>query len=1027
MQIGQGVQIGTGTTLATTPALSGPVFSYNVGNSMSFSGSGVNETTFNTFAGNIQGAIFDLSADYANNSIGNTGYAASFSSQNLPTWVNQGPASYFEFNGNVSGDAQAIYCNAQNSYNIPSGSSFTYFCTVRFNNLSDSNNEAVGGGQLSGFGLFDGVGPGNGIGLIGFIQSPFVDIDTTFVANTWYALAFTYDSTSQTGKLYVNGTLTATQTSLLPFSGNDSTVWGVWFPGQSWLNGDLGIMQVWTRALSEPEIQNLVATEAAPYLNQPVPIYSALYTVPGSYLFTVPDGVSNVSIVTVGGGGGHDVGGNVSTAGAPSFVGDTANYISVSSITGANTTIYVDGSTYPQVTSLDQTYAVFSTEIGNIYGDPNFFGMVTSVDTGNINNVAITTSVTVSANVDVTYNFVPALVESDGAPGYPGNATFYNNGNHGPGYRATGRVGFSGEGGVVSYIDDSSGGYSGGGYYQTGGAGAGGYATDSNYVAFDPNWTYLYNYNSASSNFDSPIALSNNNLTATCTANALYAPPIASGTYPIGPNEKVMFSVTQSGYTSVDSNNSGIGLRTPLTNLQLLLSADSNSGVIWNDGSYSFGSSSGSAGYFPAFQGVNPVIDLAVDTVNLKLWFRVNGGPWFGNGGIGDPVTNTNGFDFSTMAVTYPLYVAFNMGFSGEGTDSVSYTFNTTPVTGYPYGFTFIAGHNNADSTGGDGSDINFINPVSTAKPGQGLGGSAGGGGTGQAQGPGAGGGGTGIYGAGAAGAAGLSNLNQGNNDVQATGGGGGSPNNFTGSNGGQATNWNGGYGGFPGGGGGGSFYGTVGGNGGALSYVNNVDVAPGQTLGVIVGKGGYSTTGGGQGGGGAVRILFNGTGIPNRQFPSTNTGPDNSIGLSFTITASDFNYWNDPSTDDVPGVLRVPGTASGYSIGDVYSVLAIPQGSIATDLTTFFNNYGLSPDGTAYIFHVTWADGSSVKNGLVRLSWNGGSILVSAVDTNYTAWQTSNPTYADPTNPAMTGVFKFPAIFTPYFPTIFSNGHYWC
>ena len=79
--------------------------------------------------------------------------------------------------------------------------------------------------------------------------------------------------------------------------------------------------------------------------------------------------------------------------------------------------------------------------------------------------------------------------------------------------------------------------------------------------------------------------------------------------------------------------------------------------------------------------------------------------------------------------------------------------------------------------------------------------------------------------------------------------------------------------GGFGGGGGGGRD--GVGGGGGAIAYINNFAVSAGQTYTVTVGAGGTGQNaavagqrGGGNGGNGAVRIVWSGV---SRQFPSTN------------------------------------------------------------------------------------------------------------------------------------------------------------
>jgi hypothetical protein len=1021
---GGGITINGNITLTT----SGPAFSYNAGNSMSYSGSGTNNKVYDLpLSSNI---IFDLSSTYNSGSdgavyIGSVGILSSLNSGNVPSWINQGTASYFALDGGTN--QQAIVCDNQNGYNIPAGSNFTYFCTILFNNISGA--QGIVSGSSTYFSLSESSGPGGTPGLQASTSmngmNAVNDTLTTFVPNTWYAVACTYNSTAQTMSLYVNGTLTATGTNIPPFVDGQSLVWGQLF-GDSFLNGKLGIMQAYTYPLTQLQIQTLCTTIATPYLTQPQASISALYTVPNIVeTFTVPTGVGNISVVTVGGGGGSDTDNILSTAGSPSGVFNIANtFLADTLYTGSGNTVYVDSAVYPNILNVNTTYAVFGNDITASTGNPYHFYMVTSVNSANTSNVVITTSGEFTSTTGDAFTFSPALVAAEGAAGFinafpidsPG--IIYDNDNGGPGARAQPLVGIGGEGGVVSYLSNVAGGIGRGDYYQSGGAGAGGYSTNANIVAFDPNWTYLYNYNSSLFNYSSPIVLSNNNLTATTTANAVYGPPIASGTYPITSGIGSMFSFQQSEYTSVDAGNSGIGLKTNSTNLQLFLGNDANSAVIWNDGSYNIGSTSGVAGSFPVFQS-NNVIDMAVDTDNLNIWIRVDGGDWNGSA-VANPTTNTGGVSISTITGGFPFYPAVNLGVFNTTPDTVAYSFKPTSTYSVPSGFTFIPGTSTAGSAGGDGSAINFTNAICTAKSGGAYGG-GGGGGTTQQLGSGAAGGGVGLYGLGNPGNPGLSNLT--GSDIaastlglQATGGTGGS---FGGA-GGPATGWNGGYGGFPGGGAGGGYSGNPGGNGGALAYVNNITVTPGQQLSVIVGAGGQGRGSGGSGGPGAVRILYNGAA---RQFPSTNVGPDVSLpAASFTISSNNFADWS----TTIPGQFVVAGSLSGLSMGNVYCFMYNPQGSITADISTVFNNFGLAIDGTAYIFHVQWSTGSTVTQGLVRLSFNTTILNVSPVNTNESYWETSSPINTTPPNSVLTGIFNFPAIFTPYFPTIISDGNYW-
>lgn len=158
----------------------------------------------------------------------------------------------------------------------------------------------------------------------------------------------------------------------------------------------------------------------------------------------------------------------------------------------------------------------------------------------------------------------------------------------------------------------------------------------------------------------------------------------------------------------------------------------------------------------------------------------------------------------------------------------------------------------------GDGGGTGGSNAASTPVSGGGAGGYSGNGARGTTYGESGiagtgGGGGVGLFGLGANGAAGSNGA----------GGGGGSG----GSAGGNSTGSSGGSGGAYGGGGGGGYAVGYGASGGGLGYKNAIAVTPGQSLAVEVGAGGAKgvESSCGNGGGGAVRIMW-GAG---RSFPN--------------------------------------------------------------------------------------------------------------------------------------------------------------
>jgi len=882
--IGGGITIGSSVSVTVEKASLTPAFSYNAGNSMCYSGSGADFNNFTNYIGSGYSVnnIFDLSSDIANATIGNYGFFNGTNSADMQ-WVNQGNSSYFNFdpvhNTNIASDGL-------NGYNIPENSSFTYFAVIQVNDFGNSSTSTGGivGGDSSSFGFLSAevsstpypiliASAAGGPGPEFYV----VDATTEFQPGVWYAVATTYDTVAQTMKIYVNGTLTATQTGLSPLPADEPLYWGTW-EGINWLNGKMSVMSAWSRALSGAEIVTYTNSVAGPYLDLPIASSSAVYTVPSppeGYTFTVPEGVTSVSVLTVGAGGGGTADAYSPPGGSSVVVDNNTNILVPTTFTGTGNQVFVDGIANPQVLDLTTEYVVFNPAITS-NALPTTFGTITNINSTDINNVTITINQTFTSTSGDMYSFYIALAAAEG--GYEIDNYFYNSGNvnpegdatPGPGYRAKPLIGDGGGyGGVVDYLS----------YDPIGGGGAGGYGTNDPIVAFNPNQTYLYNGNGNTGTGvpETVAVLSNNNLTVAATANNTLQ-GIATGTYSFS-DSKVMFSLT------VDANTPFIGLVIGFgnynANIAGPLGSDINSGGFKSDGLF-YSNGYGYAGY-PTYV-VGDVVDIAIDDTNYTTWIRVNGSDWNSNPSA-DPVTNTGGQSYSIpgqINVVGPLYL---MTTQGDSTHICQWSINTSNTYPIPSGFTFIAGNANAGSTGGDGS----LYKLPTMKAGQGGSGAGGGG---RYQDTGAGGGGVGIYGIGRSGPTdGWINEGriQANSTIAIAGGGrGGSSVGYTGTQGGQATAWNGGYGGFPGGGGGCAIDYYVGGNGGALAYKNNYTVVPGQDLSIIVGAGGIGQNVGGTGGSGAVRIIWPGD---TRQFPNTNCGID-----EVTVPTLDITAHNTPS-----------------------------------------------------------------------------------------------------------------------------------
>jgi len=1031
------INIGGQVTVSTTipnPSV-GVLFEYNAGNSMCYSGSGCgfNDAGFNNGPGNYNiNYLYDLNSDLTTATLGN--YGTFLGSQGVP-WVSQGSSSYFNFDGN----ATYIDSNALNGTVIPANSSYTLFAMVNVSNFGPPDNPGtwtggiVGGDQT----IFGFLPPGTGpsyypilvAGNDGLGQFGAYDLDTQFQPDTWYAIAVTYSADSKVMKLYVDGVNTQTFTNVQPFSNPEPLYWGTW-EGSNWMNGKMAVMSAWDRALTDSEIVSYTSSVSDPYQSIPLQTYSQLFDSPGQHDFIVPVGVTNISIVAVGAGGSG-------TQDAFSYPGQLSGLFDPSTSYTAQTTlvsttqIQVNGNTYPGILNVTTDYMVAGTDINNTYPNlqPAALLVVSSIDKTDVGNVLITLNKSINATtIGDEFTFTKAIVAADG--GYENNNShYYNNSNSGPGPRALPLVynGGGGRGGVVDYIQS----------WGLGGGGAGGYGVNDDIVAFDPNQTRINDGDGDTNTGYANVVnqLSNNNLTVASTVENLNGNlGIATGTYEIQRGQRVMFSLTVDLYTN--NNNMAVGFGNYNANIESFLGSDVNSAGFYNSGEFEFNSSVPYNGY-PTFT-TGDIVDIALDnaypSVNDQLvWIRVNGGDWNGSN-IANPATATNGVP---TTLYNPLYLMTSQGdINGLGQWSI----NTSHTYSLPAGYTFIAGSADAGSTGGDGS----MDELSTAKDGQGIAGS-GGGGSGRYDDSGAGGGGVGLYGSGSAGSSGNW---ASDNDLQAnytgsigTGGRGGSRRGQSGTRGGQATAWNGGYGGWPGGGGGSATGYYDSGMGGALAFSNNISVTPGHTYSVYVGQGGYGQDNGGNGANGAVRVIWPGS---TRQFPSTNAGIDPAGPSSFTIAVNDFNNASTTGmTANYSGGYVVSLTTnSGSNIIDRYVNLnGLVNNTLAQDITAVFRQAGMTTFGTlqyngatpypyqfnAYIFNVTWADNSTGK---VRMSWNSqyGEIILSIVDTSYTDWQTANPARnSGNPNPVLGGTFSFPATFTPYTPLIESSGDAWC
>ena len=117
------------------------------------------------------------------------------------------------------------------------------------------------------------------------------------------------------------------------------------------------------------------------------------------------------------------------------------------------------------------------------------------------------------------------------------------------------------------------------------------------------------------------------------TATAIYINTnnAVLGSVAIAPSTKRMFSVTHTTWSgSVGYDGVGVGsATTDYTGFGSYLGYDNQAVGIFDDGQVFTNDASVDSGY-AIFETNGQIIDVAVDTVNNKMWYRVAGGAWQG-------------------------------------------------------------------------------------------------------------------------------------------------------------------------------------------------------------------------------------------------------------------------------------------------------------------------------------------------------------------------------------------------------------
>jgi len=152
-----------------------------------------------------------------------------------------------------------------------------------------------------------------------------------------------------------------------------------------------------------------------------------------------------------------------------------------------------------------------------------------------------------------------------------------------------------------------------------------------------------------------------------------------------------------------------------------------------------------------------------------------------------------------------------------------------------------------------------------------------------------------------------------------------------------------------------------------------------------------------------------------------------------FTITSADILGGGYPIYQDTTPL----GTGGRDGFENTAAQNNLIQGyyadNLAPALVTAISNYvtalGIDPTNSqGYVYNVTWAAGSTISSGLVKLGFYNGSgdttqsyVDIQTIDPTDTDYQIDNSN----SGTSLVGTFLFPATFTIYSPLTDKNG--WC
>jgi hypothetical protein len=232
------------------------------------------------------------------------------------------------------------------------------------------------------------------------------------------------------------------------------------------------------------------------------------------------------------------------------------------------------------------------------------------------------------------------------------------------------------------------------------------------------------------------MVLSNNNLTATDPGNSGVV--YAEGTTAITSGEKVYFEVTTTGFKAGTGTAVGVATSSPTSVGLTNDPGGSDGGAVGNtatnpypsyanyvtvgwDGSIDLGGAMVADPHrkVATYQD-GGTLDIAIDTVNNKIWYKSSlTGEWDGNS-TDNPATDTGGYDISLLAgdVLYPFVDGWTTGGAAVTINGGTTSFKDTVPTGFT-ALDSLSSGSGGTTTGSTTSDTVTISQPTTLVVGQ--------------------------------------------------------------------------------------------------------------------------------------------------------------------------------------------------------------------------------------------------------------------------------------------------------------------